>query len=403
MKMAEELLRPETQHTIDQYCPDPNAVLLDIETTGLSRRMSHLYMIGVIFHAPAGWTLRQWLPEKPAEEKEALELFSAFLSALPAAPTLVHFNGASFDLPYLRYRYAFYEMEDPMDGLCGMDLFRILRPYRKLLGLSSFRQKDLEAAMGIGREDTMSGGELIPVYQEYLRTGQPELLQMLFLHNHDDLVHLADLLSLLSLPALFADGLFTAESPVLMNHPSDPGCRRSENQSSDAAGITMPAGQTASSGDAPQLRMVLRLSLPLPFRISLQNEMCVLNTCECGTGEDGSLLELFVRGEKGVKKLFFDHYRDYYYLPAEDMAIHKSVAAFTDAAHRRQATRATCYQPREGLFFPCGNVSGRPVFRDTAESQTAWILYDARFFGDAAAMHDYAAGILQSLPVTLPS
>lgn len=42
-------------------------------------------------------------------------------------------------------------------------------------------------------------------------------------------------------------------------------------------------------------------------------------------------------------KYFYSNYHDYYYLPTEDVALHKSVAGFVDKAHRVNATAATCY------------------------------------------------------------
>lgn len=54
----------------------------------------------------------------------------------------------------------------------------------------------------------------------------------------------------------------------------------------------------------------------------------------------------------GELKYFYPNYKDYYYLPAEDMAIHKSVAAYVDKNHRTQATAATCYSKKSGCFLP---------------------------------------------------
>ena len=46
-------------------------VFFDIETTGLSWRTSHLYLIGALFFDPAAdtFTLRQWFLDRPTEEK----------------------------------------------------------------------------------------------------------------------------------------------------------------------------------------------------------------------------------------------------------------------------------------------------------------------------------------------
>ena len=66
-------------------------VFFDIETTGLSWRTSHLYLIGALFFDPAAdtFTLRQWFLDRPTEEKEMLVSFFTFLSDVKR---LVHFN-----------------------------------------------------------------------------------------------------------------------------------------------------------------------------------------------------------------------------------------------------------------------------------------------------------------------
>ncbi|MCR5675690.1 MAG: hypothetical protein K6G16_08280 [Lachnospiraceae bacterium] len=51
-------------------------------------------------------------------------------------------------------------------------------------------------------------------------------------------------------------------------------------------------------------------------------------------------------------KHFYPDIANYSYLPAEDMAIHNSVAQFVDRTHRLKATKENCYVRREGLFVP---------------------------------------------------
>ena len=50
---------------------------------------------------------------------------------------------------------------------------------------------------------------------------------------------------------------------------------------------------------------------------------------------------------QGDLRYYYTDYSNYYYLPEEDIAMHKSVAAYVDRAHRRQATAstATCAKP----------------------------------------------------------
>lgn len=54
----------------------------------------------------------------------------------------------------------------------------------------------------------------------------------------------------------------------------------------------------------------------------------------------------------GELKTFFKDYKDYYYLPAEDYAIHKSVGEFVDRSARKQATAHTAYIKKAGTFIP---------------------------------------------------
>ena len=55
-------------------------VFFDIETTGLSWRTSHLYLIGALFFDPAAdtFTLRQWFLDRPTEEKACLFFHVSF-------------------------------------------------------------------------------------------------------------------------------------------------------------------------------------------------------------------------------------------------------------------------------------------------------------------------------------
>ena len=54
-------------------------VFFDIETTGLSWRTSHLYLIGAAWMDGSVWHIRQWFLQKPSEEPELLDQFSDFL------------------------------------------------------------------------------------------------------------------------------------------------------------------------------------------------------------------------------------------------------------------------------------------------------------------------------------
>ena len=64
----------------------------------------------------------------------------------------------------------------------------------------------------------------------------------------------------------------------------------------------------------------------------------------------------------GELKYFFVDYKNYYYLPAEDCAIHKSVGTYVDRSARKQATARTCYQKKKGCFVPQPSPVFTPLF-----------------------------------------
>ena len=59
----------------------------------------------MIFQENGSWKLVQLFAEKPAEETEILEAFSRRLSV---SSPLIHFNGTTFDIPYLQHRCDFH-------------------------------------------------------------------------------------------------------------------------------------------------------------------------------------------------------------------------------------------------------------------------------------------------------
>ena len=44
-----------------------------------------------------------------------------------------------------------------------------------------------------------------------------------------------------------------------------------------------------------------------------------------------------------MARLYYLDYKNYYYLPNEDMAVHKSVAVSVDRTHREKAAPENCY------------------------------------------------------------
>ena len=107
-----------------------------------------------------------------------------------------------------------------------------------------------------------------------------------------------------------------------------------------ATGKEMIAGYSLSTASS-SLTIVVDCSVKVPVAVTRELPLCRLSI-------RANQIIIEIRAFVGELKYFFDNYKDYYYLPAEDTAMHKSVASYVDKEHRRQATAATCYTRHEG-------------------------------------------------------
>ena len=277
----------------------------DIETTGLSARHCPLYLIGCVRREQGRFVRYQFMTESVDDEPAVL---SAFLDLCREADCLVQFNGDTFDVPYVRERCRIYGLPDLHTGLIHLDMLKRIRPWRHLLGLSGCRQKDLEHYLGLYREDKYNGGELIQMYFSYEQLHSDDLYDLLILHNGDDMDGMMELCRLLAVP-LFFEGDFSLAGRELTRYQND-----------------LPG----------ELIITCRTDyvLELPRLITILFSGYLLRA-------EGNQLTLRLPLYRGTLKYFYPNYRDYFYLPDEDCAIHKSVGEYVDKAHRTKATAAT--------------------------------------------------------------
>ena len=331
-----------------------NSLFFDIETTGLHRHYSHLYLIGVLCQIDDNWQLIQWFAEKPSDEPMILQ---AFLSYLDSDSRLIHYNGDSFDVPYVKAKCEAYKIPGDILNTCqSIDLYRRIRPYQKHLDLERLTQKDAERFLGINREDPFSGEQLIQVYKEYLTSADERLLKILLLHNYEDIYNMSQLLQLESYPRLFA-GEYIIQS---------------WEQSEQLLTVRLDTRYT------------------IPKQISCQNEHCHLAACD----DQGKIT---IESQSGILKYYYNNPKEYYYLPAEDKAIHKSVGAYVDKEYRIQATAANCYQKHEGIFLPQYMELITPAFKETAKDIVTYFPMNAPDTKEVGFQKTYIDHILKKL------
>lgn len=300
------------------FIPVTKTLFFDIETTGFSPTSTSLYLIGGSYFVNNEWKLIQWFCEDSSQEAAALEDFMDFISRFQV---LVSYNGLGFDIPYLKAKCQMYDIPFQMERLRHIDLYKAVTPYRNLFKLENLKQKTLEQYMDISRIDTLSGRELISVYQDYRREPRKSLRDILSLHNKEDIMGLIAMIPILSYQHFFL-GNFSVTGVIFDTHPS-----YEENK--------------------PEKEIIFEMTchIPLPRRVSFACDDFYFT----GYRKEARLKAALYEGEL---KYYYSNYRDYYFLPQEDMAIHKSVAFFVDKDFRTKARPANCYSRKTGLFLP---------------------------------------------------
>ena len=339
-------------------------LFFDIETTGFSGDHSQLYLIGCTYFRDGSWQLIQWFADTPNAESAILTAFFEFLKQFT---TVVHFNGDGFDIPYLLKRCRAQGLDYDFSAVQSIDIYRRIKPYRSLLGLESLKQKSIERFLGIFREDQYSGGQLIEVYHAYLHSHDDRLYDMLMLHNREDLEGMPLILPILNYPDLLEHD-FTLESQTLSE-------------------------KTELFGESqPELLLHAVSAYTVPVDIS---RTVSVGFCVCHTHLSGNTLTLETELYRGTLKHFYADYRNYYYLPFEDTAIHKSVGKYVERSAREIASPQTCYTKKAGIFLPCLAGIQKPEFKIEYKDKVSYLEYEENLFADPKDLNHYLHGILK--------
>ncbi|HIV91332.1 MAG TPA: ribonuclease H-like domain-containing protein [Candidatus Eisenbergiella stercoravium] len=318
MKTQKEPIPEQLKNLAESCLGDlSDVVFFDIETTGLSNKTAFVYLIGAAFLEGGSFVLHQYLAEDLSAEEAILKAFS---ECTKGKKKLIHFNGSTFDLPFLQARYKKYGLDCSASSMEQTDLYRRISPLKNVLKLPNCKLKTLEEFLGNHRKDPFTGGELIELYHVYRRERDERLLKVLLLHNAEDILGMLSILSMLAYPAL-------SEAQALP-------------QEAEISPCTDYAGKAQK-----ELLLPVHFVLSLPQPLALNADGIFFS----GSGLTGLLKVPVFCGEL---KYFYPDYKNYSYLPDEDCAIHKSVAIYVDKAHRVPARPETCYTRKTGEFLP---------------------------------------------------
>lgn len=349
-------------YPIDRIGNPEDILFLDIETTGFTAKTSDLYLIGCIFFEYDNWFLIQWMAESSSEEEKIIK---EFLQLQKTRKILIHYNGNNFDIPYIRAKCEQYQLSFNYNEMDGVDIYKRIAPYKDMLKLENCKQKTIENYLDIEREDKFHGGELISIYKDYCKNKTEYAYTVLMLHNADDMKGMFQILSVLTYSDLFIHPFRVVKVQA--------------NRYTEYNGTT-----------SEEVLMKLRFDAPFPKPLLMNAQGCKLSI----DGSEGYLKVPLYRGEL---KYFYANYKEYYYLPLEDVSLHKSVASFVDKEHRVPATAATCYTRKESSYLPQWDIIFDPIFKASYDSTNLYFELTPAIKRSPEAFYKYALHILDML------
>ena len=363
MKILQKRLESQQMaYPIEQFAPLHTILYLDIETTGFQAKSSYVYLIGCAFFSEEHWNSIQWFAETPDEESMILKAFLLFSQNYHC---LIHYNGNNFDLPFLKTRFEVNGLDGSFDHFLGIDIYRRISPYRFFLKLSNCKQKSIEQFLQITREDPYSGGDLINYYWSYTKIPTPDTEHILTQHNFEDIIGMLKITPILAYSDLFNKPLKATKAHA--------------NYYKDSKGLE-------------RQEILIKIDLPSELKsvVSYEANGCYFS----GQGKEGTLKIPLYQEEL---KYFYANYKDYYYLPKEDVAIHKSVSSFVDKTHRTPASAATCYTRKFSTYLPEWDYLFEPFFRRDFKAKELFFELTDELKTNREAFSVYATHIMAML------
>lgn len=337
-----------------------DSIFFDIETTGFSPASSIVYLIGCLRKDKDSIIIDQFLAENKADEKDVI---LSFLELIKDKNTIISFHGVGFDIPFIQAKCNAYNIPETLKEYQYVDIFKIISGIKFLLKLPNYKQKTIETFLNLKRDDIFSGGELINVYEEYLHTHSEESEKLLLLHNFEDVMGMLNILPVLTYTEIL-NGNYTVKDVSIQPYSSYDG----------------ESGQ--------EMILTLENAYSVPNRISVH-----CNDFYLTMNKDISKIRVPIY--EGELKFFYSNYKDYFYLPKEDVAMHKSVASFVDKEYRQKAKAATCYTRKNGLFLPQYDTFMSPVFRKEYKDKLSYFEYTEDFISSDEMLGRYADHIIQ--------
>ena len=175
---------------------DKNSIVLDIETSGVSRINSRIIVASFL---DENGQFTQLIANDSEEEIDLLDYLYPYINN----KKIITYNGENFDIPFLKSRYIFHKLE-PFEEKGQFDLYRYFIKNRLILDNDLFSLKDMENQYSIERFENFEQDYDIDFYSDFTKNYIDnesnfyllEDLLLVLLHNKYDVINTRKLLNI---------------------------------------------------------------------------------------------------------------------------------------------------------------------------------------------------------------
>ena len=186
MKIIEKILS-------ENLSIDNDTFIFDIETTGLNPRFCKIILIGILYNCQDKTIIKQFFAENENDEKE---LLTNFIEEIYHFKNHITFNGVAFDIGFINYRLKKHNIDFNLNKEDDFDIFKFVKLFKQSLNLKSCSLTSVEKYFGIHREDIINGEKSIKLYENFVKTQDKNIMDIILLHNYEDVYNLSKLINI---------------------------------------------------------------------------------------------------------------------------------------------------------------------------------------------------------------
>jgi len=163
------------------------AFFFDIETTGLSHKYSSIISITILLKEDNKYKIYQLYCEYSIDEKEVIKYLKDIIKE---KKYIITYNGNNFDIPFMINKYIKHDINFNFDCFVKIDLYSDMRHLRNKIDINDLKLKTVETYFNIKRDDTITGQDVITLYEAYKIEPRKEFSEIILQHNYEDVFNL---------------------------------------------------------------------------------------------------------------------------------------------------------------------------------------------------------------------